>query len=1364
VVGGVVEAASPILVFDPGGSQEEVVLDPTDVLYKILGEALPTELPRGSAVVREGQVYYCGSTEFIGRITLDTGANSGNYVGESYLERLPNIRRGPCRHHARLGDGKTEAYATGVVWLEVAMYDDNNKLTDPMWIECFILPGLGNQIIIGLPEILGNFYDFFTTALRNARQALESPRHVGAERLHDLMKLAQEEVSKPKPSAKKLKLIAREAKGIGSSYQSHKRRVMQDSTSRITLVNGKEGNVEVIMSNRYGQCYKDNRVEDTVEDLQVIADDPFFHQGILTPPWSKPPEVCPEEEETPDPLAFGEDILHYLEMSVPEARQEYMDLLEEHVSEDMKRECPAIMELLSSELALDVFVPAEWKGLRVKPLEFTVKPGMPDRMLTKARPIRPELYDTAKKEFERLSTYFYETDPNKCTSAIASPLVIAPKATHPFIRYCGDYRRVNDFIEIPQQPIPIVQHELVKASKYKVFIDLDATNSFHQFPLSEQASNLLSVQTPWGLVRPKFLPEGVGPASGILQSTVREIFCEKGGFEDFIIPIFDNFLVCAHDYEDALVKLQKVLVRAKEYNLILKMKKSWIGVSKVSFFGYDIKHGLWELSQARKDSIGGMKMPTSVKEMQSFLGAALFFHHHIPDFSNWASKLHDMCHSSFSWDPGTWKYDYVGHFDKFKEAIKQAATLYFPDYSLPWVVRTDASEVAVGAVLFQERTLDDGTIRHEPIAFSSKKFSDPATRWDTYKREAYGIYHAVKSFNWYLLGKEFVVETDHRNLVWIETSDSPIVIRWRTLLQAYHFKIRHIKGSENRVADWISRSPFVEANHNNICAMDSTPTFEEIMRSVHGGRSFHSGVSHTWKKARETYPTAHITMEAVREWVKNCPMCQKTRDVGIEGLRESILTLKPDTYRRRIGVDHVTVTPADEAGNTVIILLVEHWSHFPQAYAAKDYTAETVAATLFEHTCTFGLFDELASDPGSAFMSEVVGYLLKWLGINHKISLVGRHESNGCEASGREFLRHLRTLVLDERLKKKWSSNTVLPLINFYLCSYPTSETGGYTPFQLKYGTQDAAFFKLPSSLDRNAESIDFLRRLDKDLSIVRELSQELQDNIVRKRQKDNESIPIYLPGDFILWNSRENPCDHLPEKLTTAWKGPYEVVKQTKNDIECTHVVLGEDAVVHVSRVKPFFGTREEAEQVAMTDKDQVGIVSIDWAEGNPYVRTSMRFGVTWVDGFQTIDFNPDLAASKPFHDFVLSQPYLFPLRFTREEARKEVSKINKNSINSVIIGETVYLSLRYFDGTKSTWYDNLSLPDRTKSYVAMGKVISTCGKSNNKLNLWVPIFNDTYTLTTYEVQAYISKNMIEDIMVEVTTELQTILPQIWG
>ena len=116
------------------------------------------------------------------------------------------------------------------------------------------------------------------------------------------------------------------------------------------------------------------------------------------------------------------------------------------------------------------------------------------------------------------------------------------------------------------------------------------TNSFHQIPLSEASSNLLSVQTPWGLVRPKFLPEGVGPASDILQSIVKEIF----NFEDFpewTIVIFDNFLVLAHDFEDAARKLERVIARCSEFGVILKIKKSFIGYDKVTFFGYEVKKG-----------------------------------------------------------------------------------------------------------------------------------------------------------------------------------------------------------------------------------------------------------------------------------------------------------------------------------------------------------------------------------------------------------------------------------------------------------------------------------------------------------------------------------------------------------------------------------------------------------------------------------------------------------------------------------------------------------------------------------------------------------------------------------------------------
>ena len=63
------------------------------------------------------------------------------------------------------------------------------------------------------------------------------------------------------------------------------------------------------------------------------------------------------------------------------------------------------------------------------------------------------------------------------------------------------------------------------------------------------------------------------------------------------------------------------------------MKKSWIGTNMVTFFGYEVSPGSWELSQSRKASIAAMLFPTTQKQMQSFLGAANFFHSHIPNYA-----------------------------------------------------------------------------------------------------------------------------------------------------------------------------------------------------------------------------------------------------------------------------------------------------------------------------------------------------------------------------------------------------------------------------------------------------------------------------------------------------------------------------------------------------------------------------------------------------------------------------------------------------------------------------------------------------------------------------------------------------------
>jgi hypothetical protein len=137
----------------------------------------------------------------------------------------------------------------------------------------------------------------------------------------------------------------------------------------------------------------------------------------------------------------------------------------------------------------------------------------------------------------------YQKDKAAKRQAYRAGLAITLHVQCSVITFCGDYATlVNHYIETGHYPIPHVFHTLERKSKYKLFFDLDMTNSYHQFPLAEKTRRLLSIQTPWGQYEPLFLPEGVPPASGILQKFVSEVFAD---FSDWLIGIFDNILVLA---------------------------------------------------------------------------------------------------------------------------------------------------------------------------------------------------------------------------------------------------------------------------------------------------------------------------------------------------------------------------------------------------------------------------------------------------------------------------------------------------------------------------------------------------------------------------------------------------------------------------------------------------------------------------------------------------------------------------------------------------------------------------------------------------------------------------------------------------
>jgi hypothetical protein len=228
-----------------------------------------------------------------------------------------------------------------------------------------------------------------------------------------------------------------------------------------------------------------------------------------------------------------------------------------------------------------------------------------------------------------------------------------------------------------------------------------------------------------------------------------------------------------------------------------------------------------------------------------------------------------MTKDGFDWDMKTWDKDYVADFEKIKSALQDACTIYFPDYDLQWILRVDASDLAVGAVLIQ--VLADGPHagEHQPIGFTSHKFSDQAAKWDIFKKEAYAIYFGVKSFAYYLHGKPIVLETDHKNLLWIEKSAVPIVIRWRVYLQSFQIWLRNISGKANVVADWMSRmyslhSVTEEASADQVVVEGKAP--EYYLDQVHGGRQLHKGARRTWLALNKYFPGHGIPFKLRSMW------------------------------------------------------------------------------------------------------------------------------------------------------------------------------------------------------------------------------------------------------------------------------------------------------------------------------------------------------------------------------------------------------------------------------------------------------------------------------------------------------------------
>ncbi|KAL1138978.1 hypothetical protein AAG570_009039 [Ranatra chinensis] len=247
----------------------------------------------------------------------------------------------------------------------------------------------------------------------------------------------------------------------------------------------------------------------------------------------------------------------------------------------------------------------------------------------------------------------------------------------------------------------------------------------------------------------------------------------------------DDIIVFGRSEQEHGEHLVQLLRRLKEFGL----------QPSVKYLGYVVSERGIHPGPGKVEAIKNLQVPVDVKGVRSLMGLINFYQRFLPCL---ADQMERWNHLMKKWVKFEITDDMLKSLDWAKEHLCREPVLRFPDFTKQFVVTTDASQLALGAVLSQLDHLGD-----RPVAFSSRKLTSAESRYSAIERELFDVVWAVEYFRPYLWGRQFLIKTDHKPLVWVgrlkETS------AWKERLAAYSFTISHNKGKDNVVADCLSR-------------------------------------------------------------------------------------------------------------------------------------------------------------------------------------------------------------------------------------------------------------------------------------------------------------------------------------------------------------------------------------------------------------------------------------------------------------------------------------------------------------------------------------------------------------------------------